>query len=286
MWTGRTVDLGGSRSLHAAQAGEGPDLVFLHGALTTGHDWMEGPAAALAADHRVTVVDRPGHGASRRPRFAGTPRDQARQIADGLERLGVGRATLVAHSFGSMVAFAMAEQLRERVSGLVLVAPIAFNEMRLIEQTVLAPRAIPLIGPLLSSLGELTRADRAFLEIVQRLMFSPAPIPPRWRETFPWKDVLDAGAMTAEGEDTAAILPLSPAGTLAHSSIALPAVILAGAADLIVDKERQARPLAAALPHAELRVVAEAGHMLHHSHAVEVIEAVRDVSRHRAETSA
>jgi pimeloyl-ACP methyl ester carboxylesterase len=282
MWKFKTIELGESRSLHAAQAGKGPDLVLIHGAMTTGHDWREGPAGTLARDHRVTVIDRPGHGASRRPRFAGTPRDQGRQIAEGLERLGVGRATLVAHSFGCMAALALAEQLPQRVDGLVLVAPIGFPEMRLVEQTMLAPRALPLVGPFLSGLAHLTRVDRAFLGLVQRLMFSPAAIPPRWLETFPFDEILDPAVMSAEGEDTAAVLPLSPAGTLVHASIEAPAIVLAGTADLIVDKERQARPLAAALPRAELRVVAGAGHMLHHSHAAEVIDAVRDVARAEA----
>lgn len=286
MWKEETIELGGSRSLHAVQAGEGPDLVLLHGAMTTGHDWVQGPAAALARDYRVTVVDRPGHGASRRPRFAGTPRDQARQIAEGLEGLGVGPAVLCAHSFGCIVALAMAEQLPGRIGGLVLVAPIAFPELRLIEQAMLGPRAIPLFGPFLAGLAEATRIDRGFIEIAQRLMFSPAPVPPRWRETYPWKDIMSAGVMVAEGEDAAAVFPLSPAGTLVHGTIDVPTVVLQGAGDLVVDKERQARPLAAALPRAELRVVAGAGHMLHHSHSDAFLDAVRDVSRLSAEAFA
>src|SRR3569833_2836622 len=103
MWTSETIALGPERSLHVVQAGRGADLVLIHGALTTHHDWLA-PAEALADDHRVTLIDRPGHGLSGRPRFAGTPRDQARQIAAGLESLGIGPATLVAHSFGGLVA--------------------------------------------------------------------------------------------------------------------------------------------------------------------------------------
>ena len=44
MWTSQTLDLGSGRSLHLVQAGEGPDLLFIHGALTTHHDWREAPA--------------------------------------------------------------------------------------------------------------------------------------------------------------------------------------------------------------------------------------------------
>ena len=75
----RTVELGAGRTLHAVQARTGPDLVLLHGALATHCDWLAGPFDALACRYRVTAVDRPGPGKSRRPRFSGT-RDQAAQM--------------------------------------------------------------------------------------------------------------------------------------------------------------------------------------------------------------
>src|SRR5687768_16182964 len=110
MWKSTTIDLGPGRSLHAVRQGVGEDVLLLHGALTTHHDWLAGPAGALATESRVTALDRPGHGLSRRPRFVGTPRDQAGQIAAGLDRLDVGPAVIVAHSYGAVVALALAER--------------------------------------------------------------------------------------------------------------------------------------------------------------------------------
>ena len=49
MWEAKTLDLGSGRSLPALQRGTGPDVLLLHGALNTPHDWVTGPAAALAA---------------------------------------------------------------------------------------------------------------------------------------------------------------------------------------------------------------------------------------------
>lgn len=106
MWQEQTIDLDSGRSLFALQAGEGPDLVLIHGALTTSHDWRVSPAAELAREFRVTVIDRPGHGHSKRSRFSGTPREQADQIAEGLERLGIERPMIAAHSFGGLVTLA------------------------------------------------------------------------------------------------------------------------------------------------------------------------------------
>jgi pimeloyl-ACP methyl ester carboxylesterase len=266
MWTNRTIALGPERSLHAAQAGAGPDLVFIHGALTTHHDWLA-PAAALARDHRVTLVDRPGHGLSRRPRFAGTPRDQARQIADGLDALGIGAATLVAHSFGGLVALALAEQRPERVEALVLLAPIAFPEPRLLEHSFLAPRSTPFAGPILSRLVNGLNVDRMMLELVQRQMFAPHEVPRQWKESFPYEQVLDPETLVFEGEDAAAILPMAPAGLIDLERVQGPAHIIVGHRDRVVQNERQGKQLARLLRGATVTEIEEAGHMLHHSHS-------------------
>lgn len=90
MWKATNLDLGSGRSLHAVQKGAGRDVLLLHGAMTTHHDWLAGPAEVLSEGARITAIDRPGHGLSRRPRFVGTPRDQAAQIAGALDRLDVG----------------------------------------------------------------------------------------------------------------------------------------------------------------------------------------------------
>jgi pimeloyl-ACP methyl ester carboxylesterase len=276
MWRSGTLSAGESRTLAWSQGGSGPDLVLLHGALATQHDWLAGPAGALSARHRVTVLDRPGHGGSRRPRFAGTPRDQARQIVQGLTGLGVGRAIVAAHSFGALVALAMAEQFADRVAGLVLVAPLAFPEPRPIEHLLLAPRALPLAGPLFSWIAGRTRVERGLLEYVQRDMFSPAPVPAAWKETFPYDQVSDS--MIFEGEDAAATLPLSPAGTIDLSRVAAPAHVLTGTLDRIVQHERQGKVLARLLQHCRLTEVEGAGHMLHHSHPERLVAAVEGLT--------
>lgn len=269
----RTIDLGEDRSLHAVQAGKGPDLVLLHGALATHWDWLEGPFDALARRFRVTAVDRPGHGESRRPRFAGAPRDQAAQIADGLDALGVGRAVVVGHSMGGLVALALAERFPERVASLVLLAPIAFPEARPLEHGLLAPRATPFVGPVLSSLGEAT-VDRPLLKAVQRLMWAPQPVPPRWEERYPYHHVLTGEAMMKEGEETTTILPFAPAGTIDLSAVRAPTRIVTGTADRVVDPNRHARRLAALLEGARLTELQGIGHMLHHAAGEAVIDAI------------
>jgi pimeloyl-ACP methyl ester carboxylesterase len=282
MWKATTLDLGSGRSLHAVQQGAGADVLILHGALTTHHDWLAGPAGALARKARVTVLDRPGHGLSRRPRFVGTPRDQARQIESGLDRLGIGRALVVAHSYGALVALALAEHCPERATELVLVSPLIFPEPRLLEHGLIAPRSIPVLGPMLSRLSRSSGLDRAAFEWIQAVMFSPAPVPAEWKRTFPFDQVLDPDILVHEGEDAASTLPLSPAGTIDLRGIEAPVHVLLGAEDKVVEQERQGKALARLLPRGRLTEVEGAGHMLHHSHPEIVLRAVREAASFEA----
>lgn len=269
-----TLALGRDRTLHVISAGEGLDIVLLHGAMTTHRDWLDGPFDALARLGRVVVVDRPGHGLSRRPRFAGDPRLQAAQLREGLHRLGVVRPILVGHSFGCLCALAYAEQFPRDVARLVLVAPLAFPELRLFEHSVLTPRALPLLGPLLAQLTP-ESVDRAMLEMIHRIMFSPDRPGVAWQRHYPWPQILDTASMVANAEDSAAVHPLNPAGLLDYPSIRTSASILSGNADRVIANGWQARRLAAALPDADLILLDGVGHMLHHSRPDAVVEAVR-----------
>jgi pimeloyl-ACP methyl ester carboxylesterase len=272
----QTLDLGSGRSLYVHQEGRGPDVVLIHGAMTTSHDWLVSPVfAAVSKTHRVSAVDRPGHGLSRRPRFGGTPREQADQIAEGLDRLGVRRAAVVAHSYGALVALAMAERHPGLAAELVLVAPLAFPEPRLIEHSMLAPRSTPFFGPLFARFAELTQIDRPMVDLLHKVMFAPASVPASWKVTYPYPLILNAGAMVAEAEDSASMLPMSPAGTVDMRGIEVRTRVLTGTSDRVVEDERQAKTLARQLPHGSLVEVEGAGHMLHHSHAHLVVEALR-----------
>jgi len=278
MWKSKTLDLGSGRTLHAVQQGAGEDVVLLHGALTTHHDWLTGPADALSRCHRVTALDRPGHGLSRRPRFVGTPRDQAAQIASGLDRLGVGPAVVVGHSFGALVALALAEQFPDRVTRLVLVAPLVFPEPRLLEHGMIAPRSLPIVGPMLSRFVRASGLDRVSIEWVQVVMFSPAAVPGEWKRSFPFDRVLDPDVLVHEGEDAASTLPLSPAGTIELRRIQMPVQVLVGASDKVVRHEQQGKALARLLPDGRFTEIEGAGHMLHHSHPKAVLGAVHETA--------
>ena len=104
----------------SAAFGRGPTVVLVHGLGSRDEHWL--PAARLLArDHRVVMVDLPGHGASPMPDPFSL--DRAAVALDlALEHeCGSTPCILVGHSIGGLVATAVALEHPERLRGLVLV---------------------------------------------------------------------------------------------------------------------------------------------------------------------
>src|SRR5438067_8078072 len=120
---GRFVETGGVR-LHYIEHGHGEPLVLLHGNGTMIDDMtLSGLVDLAAKTYRVIVFDRPGFGHSERPsEVTWTPQAQARVLRDALGRLGVQRPIVLGHSWGTLVALALALDYREYVRGLVLLS--------------------------------------------------------------------------------------------------------------------------------------------------------------------
>jgi pimeloyl-[acyl-carrier protein] methyl ester esterase len=102
--------------LHIDVAGDGPDLVLLHGWGMHSGIWGEW-LAHLQRYFRVTAVDLPGHGNSR---FQG--QSEIEEWAAAVLEAAPPRAWWVGWSLGGLVALAAAQQARNRLSGLVLLA--------------------------------------------------------------------------------------------------------------------------------------------------------------------
>lgn len=112
---------GGSRKVQVFEAGDGPPLVFLHGAggLTEDSPFL----AALARHSHVFAPLLPGYGDSE---GAETLRDMLAVTLhsfDVVDALGLGRPMLVGHSMGGMIAAEMAAIAPREVERLGLIAP-------------------------------------------------------------------------------------------------------------------------------------------------------------------
>jgi pimeloyl-ACP methyl ester carboxylesterase len=127
----QTLRLGDGRALCMRRwPGRGGEpLVLLHGLLDSSAGWSH--LCERLSGVRV-AFDLPGFGYSDPP-SPGSISGYARDVAEGLEMLGVNRMTLVGHSLGGAVATALAELMPKRVTALVLLAPAGFGRIRLAE---------------------------------------------------------------------------------------------------------------------------------------------------------
>jgi len=112
-------------NFHVQRQGDaGPDVVLIHGVTGDLSVWhLAGAAQELAIDHRVTAFDLRGHGYSDVPPTGYTSADHAGDALALMDALGIGRARLVGHSFGAVVALHAAAIAPDRVEALVLSDP-------------------------------------------------------------------------------------------------------------------------------------------------------------------
>ena len=119
-----------------------PALVLIHG-WTGSIRWWDRVTPALAERHRVVRVDLLGHGGSEMPRGGYAIEKQADLVAAAMRKLGVRRATVVAHSLGGAVATSLVERHRERVAKLMLIgsSPEGVGHLSILERVPMWPVA-------------------------------------------------------------------------------------------------------------------------------------------------
>jgi pimeloyl-ACP methyl ester carboxylesterase len=117
-FTERDTSLDGVR-LHFRIGGSGSPVVLLHGFAETGHMWSP-VLPRLSATHTVVVPDLRGAGASSKPEDGYDKKTMARDIHALLGSLGIGKATIVGHDIGLMVAYAYAAQYPAQTERVVL----------------------------------------------------------------------------------------------------------------------------------------------------------------------
>jgi (E)-2-((N-methylformamido)methylene)succinate hydrolase len=100
------------------RCGAGDVVVLIHGVGMNAAIWRP-QIEALAARHDVIAIDMLGHGGSMLPPEAPQLADYADQVVDLLDRLDIGRAALVGHSMGALVATQTALSHPARVHRLV-----------------------------------------------------------------------------------------------------------------------------------------------------------------------
>jgi pimeloyl-ACP methyl ester carboxylesterase len=270
---GRFITVDGVR-LHYLDEGDGPPLVLLHGLGSMVEDFvLSGLVREASKRYRVIAIDRPGYGHSERPRrlrFGAAA--QAGLVRKALQALDVHRPIVLGHSWGTLVAVALALEHPEMPRSLVLASGLYFPSARL-DAPLLAPPAIPLVGDLLArTLSPL--AARAMWPGWLRMIFGPSPVPEAFAAAFPTWLALRPGQLRAVGEDALATLGATLRTARRYRELTLPVVMVAGERDRYVSTRAHSARLHRLLPTARLLLSPHAGHMVHHSDLPLVLSAV------------
>jgi pimeloyl-ACP methyl ester carboxylesterase len=264
--------------LHYFERGSGMPVVLLHGNGSMIGDFLAcGITERIAAGHRIVAFDRPGFGYSERPRGRRWgPTEQARLLLRACARLGIERPIVVGHSWGALVALALALEGPDKVAGLVLLSgyyypvarPAATAHGASASALGDAMRAMPLVGRLMAS------------EAVRRV-FAPCEVPESFKRHYSIPHALRPSQIKAVREEADMLMEAASRLCELYKELAVPVRLIAGADDRIVDTNAHSARLHRELGMSTFRNVPGIGHMVHHAAPDEVLEAVYALSENR-----
>jgi pimeloyl-ACP methyl ester carboxylesterase len=269
---GQFIEVDGVR-LHYVERGQGQPLVLLHGNGTMVDDFaVSGLLDQAAANYRVIAFDRPGFGHSERPRGKiWTPIAQAELLHRALQQLGIEQPIVVGHSWGTLVALALALEFPAYVRSLVLLSGYYYPSARLDVPLAAAP-AIPMLGDLMRyTISPLL--GRLMWPAVIKRMFSPAAVSPRFA-AFPVWMALRPSQLRASAAESALMIPAAMTLRRRYRELTMPVVLMAGADDHIANAQHNSVRLHDELRQSHLRLTPGAGHMIHHLQPDQVMAAI------------
>jgi pimeloyl-ACP methyl ester carboxylesterase len=275
---GRFVTVDGVR-MHAVVAGQGRDLVLIHGLSGSARDFSAGFIARLTDRYRVIAVDRPGYGWSGPAPGPSGIHDDARLIRGVAAALGASRPIVLGHSYGGAVALAWAEDAPETMAALVLVAapsqPLD-TPLSAFYRLTSMPYVRRVVVPLITAWLPETVVERSAAEV-----FAPNPVPDDYLATFGAGMSLRRQTLYINAAERAVLLPQVRAMVPGYPLLAMPVEAVHGAADTTVSLQIHSVPLAREAATVRLTVLPGTGHMPHHA-APEAVAAAIDRAALRA----
>lgn len=260
---GAFVEVAGARIHHvlteAPAAAELPDVVVIHGASANLKDQMEPLRPLLEGRSRVLFWDRPGHGWSTRGTGNDTPEAQAALLAALMDRVGMERAVVVAHSFGASIAVAFALAYSERAQGIVFVAPATHPWPGGASSWYYSLTTKPVIGWLFSETVALP-AGWQRMQAATECVFAPNATPDDYLARASIPLVLRPATFRANATDVESLYPFAVANQKRYHEITAPAVIITGDSDTVVYEEIHSQGLQRDIAGAELVWIHNLGH--------------------------
>lgn len=144
------INVDGAR-VHFQEFGDprDPTIILIHGYTASVYVWNVVAPIIAAAGFRVIAIDLIGFGYSEKPSwFEYTINAQARMIARFMDRLGIGKATLVGSSYGGAVAATLALDYAARVEKLVLIDAVINDDLK--NHPILRLGTVPGLGEVIT----------------------------------------------------------------------------------------------------------------------------------------
>lgn len=184
----KTIRVANGLRLHYAVQGNPSReaMVFLHGWPDSWFSFSR-VLPLLPAGHCVYAVDQRGFGDSERPRDGYAIEELASDVATFLDAVGVERATIVGHSFGSFVARRVAVAHAARVARLVLIGSGVSAANKVTREVQAAMADLP--DPVPEAFAREFQAGTAYVplpdEFFNQMVRESLKLPARlWREVF------------------------------------------------------------------------------------------------------
>ena len=241
----------GAEKIYVRDQGDGIPVVLIHGFGASSKSWRAVVPGLLKRGYRVLAIDLPGHGFS--DKYAGdySIRAVGRKVFAVLDKKGVRRAHVVAHSWGTAVALGMAQQRPKRVRSLSLLASFAYEEQ--LPPFLVWARAPGMGEFLFTFIWDQRLDDRLEYSFYDADRFAHPDAADEARELFSRPGALAAALAVVRGIDFSEIQKR-------YGKMKTPVLIISGKQDRVT-RLPAARRLHSDLPDSRHLVLPRCGHM-------------------------
>lgn len=260
---GQIVEVDG-HSVHFVQAGEGPDVVLIHGASGNVRDFTFDLMDRLARDYRVTVFDRPGLGYTDRiDRNGATVFEQADFLSAASRQIGLQAPIVLGHSYGGAVAMAWATRHTDYTAAVVLLGAVTHpwdTPLSTYYRVLSHPLGQAIVVPLLTAWVP----DRVVTDAIAEI-FVPQSTPNGYAEYVGAGLTLRRVSMRENALQRATLLPEIRDLSASYPGLDVPIEFLHGTLDTTVWASLHTVRMAEDVPSTNVVLMEGVGHSPHHA---------------------
>ncbi len=272
---GKFIDVDGNR-IHYVDEGEGRPIVFVHG-LGAQLLQFRHPLFDRLDEFRLIALDRPGSGYSSRVAGAtGRLTEQALVLRYFIEKLELEKPLVFGHSLGGAITLALALDHPETISGIALMSPLTKPSKVPPEFQGLVIRS-PLKRWLIANTVGVPMAMK-YAQQTLTFIFGPQAVPADYIVKGGGMLGLRPSHIYATSTDFVAIEQDLPRLHARYGEIKLPAGLLFGTGDRVLDHRVQGLPMQGKVPGIDIELLDGIGHMPQFTATADVIVFIRKMA--------